>query len=79
MDGEVLLRAESDGDPMGRAALEDYAFVAKGLRDWALLTDSQEDLALSRRLANDAWERFHRNGGWQTSDELLIPASQLRV
>ncbi|MES9858396.1 MAG: DUF255 domain-containing protein [Sedimenticola sp.] len=72
-DGKQLLRAESDGGPLGRAALEDYAYVAKGLHGWALLTDSQDDLKLSRRLAHDAWDRFYLNGGWQASDALLIP------
>ncbi len=41
--------------------------------EWALLTDSQEDLKFSRQLVNDAWDRFYRNGGWQASDALLIP------
>ncbi|MEJ1403722.1 MAG: DUF255 domain-containing protein [Candidatus Sedimenticola sp. (ex Thyasira tokunagai)] len=72
-DGKRLLRAKSSGGPLGRAALEDYAYVARGLWEWARLTDSQEDLKLSRRLVNDAWDRFYRNGGWQASDALLIP------
>jgi len=72
-DGAELHRAVSDLGWIGEAGLEDYAFVAKGLRDWGLASGSQADLALSRRLVGLAWERFYGKGGWQLSSEPLLP------
>jgi hypothetical protein len=73
-DGENLHRATSDRGWIGEATLEDYAFVAKGLRDWGLTGGSEQDLALSRRLVGLAWERFYRGGGWRLSAEPLLPS-----
>jgi uncharacterized protein YyaL (SSP411 family) len=72
-DGEELHRAVSDLGWIGEATLEDYAFVAKGLRDWGIAVGSQTDVALSRRLVGLAWERFYGKGGWQLSAEPLLP------
>jgi uncharacterized protein YyaL (SSP411 family) len=73
-DGQKLYRAVSAGGRIGAAALEDYAFVARGLRDWARLIASDEDLALSSRLTQLAWERFRVEGGWQLASVPLLPA-----
>jgi uncharacterized protein YyaL (SSP411 family) len=72
-DGEGLHRAVSDLGWIGEATLEDYAFVAKGLRDWGLAVGSQQDLALSRKLVTLAWGLFFRNGGWHLSAKPLLP------
>jgi uncharacterized protein YyaL (SSP411 family) len=72
-DGERLHRAVSDLGWIGEATLEDYAFVAKGLRDWGSINGSRPDLALSQRLVGLAWKRFYRDGGWQLSAEPLLP------
>ncbi len=72
-DGKRLLRARGPGGELGSAALEDYVYIAAGLRDWAQLNGSSEDLSLASNLAHEAWRRFFRNNGWQSTDNLLIP------
>jgi hypothetical protein len=72
-DGERLHRAAADTGWIGEATLEDYAFVARGLRDWGRSAGSTEDLRLSRRLVELAWERFHGDGGWRLSETSLLP------
>lgn len=76
-DGKQLLRARGSDGELGRAALEDYAYVAAGLWHWAGLSGSREDAALAKRLAGQAWERFYRAGGWQSTDDLLIPGAAM--
>ncbi|MCP4996405.1 MAG: hypothetical protein GY934_21920, partial [Gammaproteobacteria bacterium] len=72
-DGKRLLRAREGEDALGRAALEDYVYIAVGLNDWAEFTGSQADKALAVKLAMEAWRRFYRDDGWQSTDDLLIP------
>jgi uncharacterized protein YyaL (SSP411 family) len=76
-DGQRLHRAVSDEGPIGEAGLEDYAFVARGLKDWGLTTGSQQDLALAERLTGIAWERYHVDGGWRLADSALLPGIPL--
>lgn len=47
--------------------------MAAGLRDWARLTGSREDLALAATLESEAWRRFFRDTGWQVTDNLMLP------
>lgn len=72
-DGKALHRAVSKNGWIGEATLEDYAFVALGLRDWGKLKGSQDDLALSQRLIRLSWELFYRKDGWQLATESPLP------
>ena len=72
--GGVLSRAVANGRPIGSAGLEDYAYVARGLYDWARLTGNREDYAQSRQVVQAAWRRFYSSGGWRRSDSSLIHA-----
>ena len=72
-DGKQLLRARGSRGALGSAALEDYVYVAAGIRDWAELSGSAADMALVHKLTQQAWERFFQPGGWKTTDRLLIP------
>ena len=72
-DGKRLLRARGPEGELGSASLEDYVYVAAGLRDWARLTGSREDLALAATLESEAWRRFFRDTGWQVTDNLMLP------
>jgi len=72
-DGQRLLRAKADGKPVGRASLADYAFVTRGLLDWARLTGKAEDYNLARLVVNQAWKRFYGNHGWNLSEPGFIP------
>lgn len=72
-DGKRLLRARGPEGELGSAALEDYVYVAAGLRDWAQLAGNEKDLALAATLESEAWRRFFREHGWQVTDNLLLP------
>ena len=73
-DGEELHRARSEQGWIGEATLEDYAYVASGLRDWADLVGSGTDRTLAQRLVELAWARFHDDTGWRLSAAPLLPA-----
>jgi hypothetical protein len=74
-DGRRLLRAvDADGRPMGRAAVEDYAYVAEGLLAWARLSGSPSDYAQARSVVEQAWSRFYGENGWRLSEDSLITA-----
>jgi uncharacterized protein YyaL (SSP411 family) len=72
-DGESLYRARAPEGRIGTPALEDYVYVAVGLHDWATLSGSEADRKLALRLARAAWKKFYRKGGWQNTEQLLIP------
>ena len=72
-NGERLARAMGPQGEIGRAGLEDYAYVAAGLRDWGQLRNAEEDLRLSERLVSEAWRRFHTDSGWRSTDRMLLP------
>lgn len=71
-DGARLRRAVIDGREAGRAALEDYAYVAAGLLAWAELTRKQADYRLARTVAAQGWKRFYRDGGWHLGEHDLL-------
>ncbi|UCE89597.1 MAG: hypothetical protein JSW10_01805, partial [Pseudomonadota bacterium] len=58
--------------PVGQAALEDYAYVAAALLDWAQLSNSESDRRLAQRLVSQAWRRFHGPQGWQMAENMLL-------
>ncbi len=72
-DGQRLWRARGRQGELGQATLEDYAFAAQGLLDWAELTNSKADRQMARRWVDDAWRRFHDGSGWRLSDQTLLP------
>lgn len=72
-DGKRLHRAWGKHGELGVAGLEDYAYAAEGLLDWALLTDSKKDKALAIRWIETAWRRFFTTAGWKLSDKMLLP------
>ncbi|MCB1759611.1 MAG: thioredoxin domain-containing protein [Gammaproteobacteria bacterium] len=76
-DGQQLRRAHAAGGELGRAALEDYVYVAAGLWEWGELSGASGDLELARELMRSAWRRFYRDRGWQASDDLLLPGIAL--
>ena len=52
-DGNALSRSLADGELLGSAALEDYAYVGRGLIDWARFTDSRQDLEIAMQITKD--------------------------
>jgi uncharacterized protein YyaL (SSP411 family) len=72
VDG-ALVRAVGPEGPVGTAGLEDYAYVARGLLDLALLTGSEADLVWAEGLVRSAWARFWDSGHWYLTDRPLLP------
>ncbi len=73
-DGETLRRALADGRPLGKVAVEDYAYAALGLLEWAELSGRTEDYELARTLAWQGWRRFYGTRGWRLEEDSLIEA-----
>jgi len=71
-DGNSLKRSDVNGRAVGSVALEDYAYVAKGLFDWAKLTNKKPDFQIVEKILNQAWERFYGKQGWQLAEKTLI-------
>jgi len=72
-DGKQIHRArDAQGMTIGRATIEDYAFVATGLFDWAVYTKKTEDFKLAEVITNQAWQRFFDAQGWKLSEENLL-------
>ncbi len=63
-DGE-LVRAYAGGKILGRASIEDYALVARGLWDYAQATGSEADRELARAVVNAGFSRFRDGNGWR--------------
>jgi len=72
-DGRRLLRAIDRGEPLGQSSLEDYAYVSRGLLDWARLTGKEADYRLARSVVRQAWHRFYGKHGWRLSEPGFIP------
>ena len=71
-DGSELARARVDGKATGSVALEDYAYVADALTEWAALSGSAHDLALAKTIALAGWQRFYGPQGWRLDPDSLI-------
>jgi len=71
-NGQQLQRVMTATGPVGQAGLEDYAYVARGLLDWAEVTGHKEDRVLALRMAQQAWQRFYGQQGWQLSEAMWL-------
>ncbi len=71
-DGKKLRRAVSAGREIGEISLEDYAFVARGLTDWALLTGEAADAKAAAAVAERGWHEFYGRHGWRLGSSTLI-------
>jgi len=73
-DGKVLARSRVQGKASGKVALEDYAYVALGLTEWAALTGEARDYALAKAVASAAWKRFYGPQGFRLEETTLLAA-----
>ena len=71
-DGESLSRSLSKGNLIGAASLEDYAYSARAVFDWAKLNNNEEDMKVALQIARQGWSRFYRNNGWYQGDGTLL-------
>ena len=72
-DGKQLRRAVAEGREIGRVSLEDYAYVAYGMAQYAELSDDPVDRTFVAALLNLAWQRYLDADGWRQVDRPLIP------
>jgi hypothetical protein len=72
-NGRRLVRAKSGADEIAPGGLEDYAYAAQGLLQWAWFVNNDQDQQLAEQWVNIAWQRFYTSTGWQLSDRLRLP------
>ena len=72
MPGGQLVKAVSGGTNMVGAELEDYAFVAQGMLDYARSMGDEEARRLSLALARKAWATFATPAGWKSEKQPLL-------
>ena len=72
-DGTSLRRSVSNNASVGRASLEDYAYVAYGMAQYADLSGDPGDRTFVAALLNLAWQRYLGSVGWRLDDAPLIP------
>ncbi|MDH3638021.1 MAG: DUF255 domain-containing protein [Gammaproteobacteria bacterium] len=77
-NGKELRRAVSGGRAVGRASIEDYAYVAQGLLAWAQLSEQASDFAAARSVIDQAWSRFYGAHGWRRAEDSFIVAESTR-
>lgn len=73
-DGKALARSVVRGKPSGKVALEDYAYVAQGLSEWAILTGEAADYSMAKSVASSAWKRFYGPKGFRLEENSLLVA-----
>lgn len=68
-----LTRSLAKGKRIGSASIEDYAFVADGLFNWATLNGAEEDYRQAEAVLEQGWSRFYNNNAWSYADTSLLP------
>lgn len=68
---QKLNRAVSE-QSFGEAGLEDAAYLAKGLLDWASYTGLQKDYLAVSELIAASWNWFYTDKGWQLNQQPLL-------
>lgn len=63
-DGSQLKRAHGAQQQLGRVGLEDYAYVARGLLDYARYRNDEATLNVANDIIHQAWEEFFSPEGW---------------
>lgn len=61
------------GGKMGRANLQDYAFIIQGLRDWQQIKPSKKNQQAIEEFEETAKKKFLTPYGWQYSDSPALP------
>ena len=74
---QQLRRAVADGHAVGQVSLQDYAFVAYGLWNWAQLTGAPQDLEFLRAVIDQGWRRYYTGDGWRMTEASLLAGTQV--
>jgi uncharacterized protein YyaL (SSP411 family) len=72
-DGESLHRALGKSGGIGKAGLEDYAYAARALSQWADLMNNKKDRQLAATWASTAWQKYYTATGWQRAESIGLP------
>ncbi len=60
---------------LAESTFEDLAFVANAFQQYGDLVSDGGAIDQARLLASNAYQRFNRNGKWETSEQSLLPNS----
>lgn len=61
---DELLKGISNGQTLGQADLEGYAYVASGLLRYAQLKSKKDDAVIATQIMQAAWQKFYTAGGF---------------
>ena len=70
-----LYRAVDGDTPIGSASIEDYAQVARGLWDYASVTENEADYGIAREVFQRGWSLYRHENGWKRSEKTLLAES----
>ena len=73
----ALAKAYAAGQVIGMGELDDYAFVAAGLSDYARLTGQTQHRQQALAVQRQAWLRFYTQAGWKTQQRSLLSTDRL--
>ncbi|WP_051640597.1 thioredoxin domain-containing protein [Thiomicrorhabdus sp. Milos-T2] len=62
-----------NGEPIGEANLQDYAFILKGLEDYQLFTQDHRFNQAVTKLKNLIPQKFYTNNSWQYGATKILP------
>ncbi|MFP4609430.1 MAG: thioredoxin domain-containing protein [Thiohalophilus sp.] len=71
-DGTQLKRAHGAQQQLGHVGLEDYAYVAQGLLDYAHYHNDEATLNVASDIIHQAWDDFFTPEGWLLQRKHLI-------
>jgi hypothetical protein len=72
-DGRQVHRARHGDEALGAASLADYAYLARGLADWARAGGALSYRDTAAEVVQAAWARHHRDGAWHLGGPAVIP------
>ncbi len=65
-----------DGENMGEANLQDYAFIYKGITDWQQMTSQATYQSEINKIEHIISQQFYTKSGWQYHHAPLLPGQQ---
>ncbi len=72
MGPDGLYKSTAKGQKLAGAELEDYAFVVRGLLDYADLSGDKRPRKAAAELAQTAWQRYADARGWRRERQPLL-------
>ncbi len=76
MGADGLYKSIAKGKRLAGAELEDFAFVARGLLDYAEATGAEDARKHALKLTQAAWRRFADAQGWRREKQALLATAR---